>query len=72
MLGIYFTILQLIEYNESSFTIADRVYGSIFFIATGFHGIHVLIGTSFLLINILRTIKSHFSNTHHFGFEASA
>nr|CAD7857569.1 COX3 CDS [Olavius algarvensis] len=72
MLGMYFTMLQLMEYNESSFTIADSVYGSIFFIATGFHGIHVLIGTSFLLINMLRTMKSHFSNTHHFGFEASA
>jgi len=72
ILGIYFTILQLTEYVETTFTIADRVYGSTFFIATGFHGAHVIIGTTFLLINLLRTIKSHFSNKHHFSFEAAA
>jgi len=71
-LGTYFRILQLTEYNESSFTIADRVYGSIFFTATGFHGIHVIIGTLFLFINLIRIIKSHFSKTHHLGFEIAA
>lgn len=72
ILGLYFTILQLNEYIEASFTIADRVYGSIFFVATGFHGAHVIIGTSFLSVNLLRILLNHFSNTHHFGFEAAA
>jgi len=45
---------------------------SIFFIATGFHGIHVIIGTLFLLINILHNTKAHFSNNHHLRFETTA
>lgn len=52
LLGIYFTILQKYEYNEASFSIADSIYGSSFFIATGFHGIHVIIGTLFIIIEI--------------------
>lgn len=72
ILGIYFTILQWYEYNEAPFTIADSIYGSIFYIATGFHGIHVIIGTSFLLICLIRHINFHFSKTRHFGFEAAA
>nr|BDQ44152.1 cytochrome c oxidase subunit 3 [Amynthas tamaensis] len=72
MLGAYFTILQAGEYVAAPFTIADSVYGTTFFVATGFHGLHVLIGSSFLLICLLRTMLHHFSNGHHFGFEASA
>lgn len=71
-LGMYFTILQIIEYQESPFTIADSIYGSTFFIATGFHGIHVIIGTTFLLLCLIRINWNHFSPTHHFGFEAAA
>lgn len=71
-LGIYFTVLQGIEYLEAPFTIADRVYGTTFFVATGFHGLHVLIGTSFLLVCLIRRYKNHFSSGHHFGFEAAA
>lgn len=71
-LGIYFTILQAYEYIEAPFSIADRVYGSTFFIATGFHGLHVIIGTIFLSICFIRRINNHFSNNHHFGFEAAA
>nr|QRC76512.1 cytochrome c oxidase subunit III [Lycostomus sp. YXY-2021] len=71
-LGLYFTMLQGFEYMESSFTIADSVYGSTFFMATGFHGIHVIIGTSFLMIILYRTYLNHFSSSHHFGFEAAA
>nr|BDQ43645.1 cytochrome c oxidase subunit 3 [Amynthas divergens] len=72
MLGMYFTILQAGEYMAAPFTIADSVYGTTFFVATGFHGLHVLIGSSFLLICLLRTLSHHFSNGHHFGFEAAA
>ena len=70
-LGIYFTILQAWEYIDSPFTIADRVYGSTFFVATGFHGLHVIIGTTFLLVCLLRLSRHHFSTHHHFGFEAA-
>nr|YP_009434117.1 cytochrome c oxidase subunit III [Epicauta tibialis]APB02757.1 cytochrome c oxidase subunit III [Epicauta tibialis] len=72
ILGIYFSILQGYEYWESSFTISDAVYGSSFFVATGFHGIHVIIGTTFLLVCLIRHYYKHFSKTHHFGFEAAA
>lgn len=72
ILGIYFTIFQAYEYIEASFTISDAVYGSTFFIATGFHGIHVIIGTTFLLVCLIRHLYNHFSSIHHFGFEAAA
>nr|AXS65915.1 cytochrome c oxidase subunit 3 [Tenebrionoidea sp. 20 KM-2017] len=72
ILGIYFSILQGYEYIEAPFTIADSTYGSSFFMATGFHGIHVIIGTTFLLICYLRHTNNHFSQIHHFGFEAAA
>nr|AZL35873.1 cytochrome c oxidase subunit III [Cosmoscarta exultans] len=72
MLGMYFSMLQLYEYVESPFTISDSIYGSTFFMATGFHGIHVLIGTTFILVSLKRHMSFHFSNYHHFGFEASA
>nr|ANT45790.1 cytochrome c oxidase subunit III [Adelphocoris lineolatus] len=71
-LGIYFTILQAYEYYESTFTISDSIYGSCFFMATGFHGIHVMIGTIFIMTCLIRHIKYHFSSNHHFGFEAAA
>nr|UGS80274.1 cytochrome c oxidase subunit III [Notolachesilla sp. GRA1sp1LA] len=71
-LGIYFTILQAYEYAEASFSIADSIYGSTFFVATGFHGIHVIIGTIFIIISLARQMFMHFSKTHHFGFEAAA
>nr|YP_009050380.1 cytochrome c oxidase subunit III [Carterocephalus silvicola]AIC09079.1 cytochrome c oxidase subunit III [Carterocephalus silvicola] len=72
LLGIYFTILQAYEYYEAPFTIADSIYGSTFFMATGFHGLHVLIGTMFLITCLMRHMLHHFSNKHHFGFEAAA
>nr|QTJ25276.1 cytochrome c oxidase subunit 3 [Oryzaephilus surinamensis] len=72
ILGGYFSILQWYEYLEAPFTISDAVYGSSFFMATGFHGIHVLIGSTFLLTCLIRMIKNHFSPNHHFGFEAAA
>lgn len=72
ILGVYFTCLQWIEYEEASFRIADRIYGSTFFVATGFHGLHVLIGTTFLAVATYRLAKQDFSPAHHFGFEAAA
>ena len=71
-LAIFFTCLQLFEYIESTFTISDSVYGSVFYLATGFHGFHVIIGTIFLIICTIRLIQHHFTKQHHFGFEASA
>nr|APX39789.1 cytochrome c oxidase subunit 3 [Pachybrachis sp. ReAss_5] len=72
VLGIYFTILQGFEYIEAPFTISDSVYGSSFFMATGFHGLHVIIGTTFLAVCLIRLYLNHFSSIHHFGFEAAA
>lgn len=72
LLGLYFTILQASEYFETSFSISDGIYGSTFFIATGFHGLHVIIGSTFLIVCLLRQLKFHFTSKHHFGFEAAA
>lgn len=72
ILGLYFTSLQALEYYEARFRIADRVYGSTFFVATGFHGLHVLVGTTFLLVCLKRRIYFEFRANHHFGFEAAA
>nr|YP_010388416.1 cytochrome c oxidase subunit III [Calanus simillimus]UPP55818.1 cytochrome c oxidase subunit III [Calanus simillimus] len=72
ILGMYFTFLQGLEYYEASFTFADSVYGSTFFIATGFHGLHVLVGTLFLAVCLNRHMNCEFSSSHHFGFEAAA
>nr|YP_004021568.1 cytochrome c oxidase subunit III [Leiopelma archeyi]ADG85496.1 cytochrome c oxidase subunit III [Leiopelma archeyi] len=72
LLGLYFTALQAMEYYEAPFTIADGVYGSTFFVATGFHGLHVIIGSLFLAVCFLRQTQFHFTIQHHFGFEAAA
>ena len=53
----------------SSFSIADSVYGSIFFLATGFHGFHVILGTLFLISSFIRLIQFHFTRDHHLGLE---
>nr|YP_086860.1 cytochrome c oxidase subunit III [Diplometopon zarudnyi]AAT08509.1 cytochrome c oxidase subunit III [Diplometopon zarudnyi] len=72
LLGLYFTALQAMEYYEAPFTLSDSVYGSTFFVATGFHGLHVIIGSTFLLVCLLRQLYYHFTTNHHFGFEAAA
>nr|ACY09453.1 cytochrome c oxidase subunit III [Macrocentrus camphoraphilus] len=71
-LGILFTFYQYKEYKESYFCINDSVYGSIFFMSTGFHGMHVLIGTLFIMICFYRLMKNQFSLIHHLGFEMSS
>jgi len=72
ILGVYFSFLQGIEYVEASFTFADGIYGSTFYIATGFHGLHVVVGTLFLAVVLIRHHRCEFRPTHHFGFEAAA
>jgi cytochrome c oxidase subunit 3 len=72
ILGFYFTLLQLIEYKETRFSISDRVYGTTFFVTTGFHGLHVIIGSTFLAVSFIRLLNNHFTSSHHVGFEAAA
>ncbi len=72
VLAILFTALQGFEYVNAGFTIADRVYGSTFYMATGFHGFHVFVGTCFLTVCLIRLNNYHFTREHHFGFEAAA
>nr|WVH37052.1 cytochrome c oxidase subunit 3 [Meteora sporadica]WVH37100.1 cytochrome c oxidase subunit 3 [Meteora sporadica] len=73
VLAAVFTLLQLFEYmEEASFTIADGIYGSTFYVSTGFHGLHVIIGTIMLSVCLLRMKNNQFTQTHHFGFEAAA
>lgn len=72
LLRIYFLILQIIEYNQALFTFSDSIFGASFYIATGFHGIHVIIGTIFLLVNLNRIINIHLSFIHHIRFELAA
>nr|YP_003495123.1 cytochrome c oxidase subunit III [Platevindex mortoni]ADD37178.1 cytochrome c oxidase subunit III [Platevindex mortoni]UZH97750.1 cytochrome c oxidase subunit 3 [Platevindex mortoni] len=71
-LGIYFLVLQYGEYMETSFTMADSVYGSAFFLATGFHGTHVAVGATFLSVCLCRLYFYHFDKNHHVGFLAAA
>ena len=72
VLGILFTALQAYEYGHAAFNYKGHIYGATFFMATGFHGAHVIIGTIFLAVCLLRAAKGHFSPKQHFGFEAAA
>jgi heme/copper-type cytochrome/quinol oxidase subunit 3 len=60
------------EYVEATFRISDGIYGSTFYMATGFHGFHVIIGTIFLAVQLGRLVNYHLTTKHHFGFEAAA
>lgn len=70
--GILFTFIQIFEYVTASFTIADSIYGSTFYMLTGFHGVHVLAGSVFIIVCFLRAINGHFTRKHHVGFECAA
>jgi len=72
ILAIIFTSLQVFEYISAPFSISDGVYGSSFYLTTGFHGFHVLIGTIFLAVCLIRLILNHFTREQHFGFESAA
>jgi len=71
-LAVIFTMFQYFEYITASFSLTDSVYGSIFYMITGFHGFHVFIGTCFLSVCLFRVLLNHFTREHHFGFEAAA
>jgi heme/copper-type cytochrome/quinol oxidase subunit 3 len=71
-LGLIFSVVQAYEYLEASYGLTDSVFGSTFYMLTGFHGFHVFVGTLFLLVCLIRLNSGHFTRTHHVGFEAAA
>jgi cytochrome c oxidase subunit 3 len=72
VLALVFTGIQIFEYSHAPFSFSDGVYGSVFYILTGFHGLHVLIGTIFILVQLVRVIREQITPASHLGFEASA
>ncbi len=72
VLGMLFTFFQAYEYAHATFSFSGNIYGANFFMATGFHGFHVIIGTIFLFVCLIRAIKGDFTPTQHVGFEAAA
>ena len=72
LLGMLFTFFQAYEYSHAAFGFAGNVYGASFFMATGFHGFHVIIGTIFLTVCLIRAIRGDFTPEKHIGFEAAA
>jgi len=71
-LGFYFLFLQYEEYSETSFRITDGIYGSTFFMRTGFHGVHVIVGSTMLAYTLLLALSGVLTFNHHFSFEATA
>ena len=71
-LGLLFTSIQAYEYAHAPFAFKGNIYGATFFMATGFHGFHVIVGTIFLIVCLVRSYKGHFTPRQHFGFEAAA
>ena len=72
LLGILFTGFQAYEYSHAAFGFSGNIYGATFFMATGFHGFHVLVGTIFLFVCLVRALKGHFTPKQHLGFEFAA
>lgn len=72
ILGAIFTFFQAFEYIHATFKFKDGIYSSAFYMATGFHGFHVLVGTIFLTVCLFRNRQGHFTAKSHFGFEAAA
>jgi len=71
VLALVFTLFQGVEYNVSSFTLSDGSFGSCFYFGTGFHGLHVMIGTAMLSVGLWRILAYHSTDNHHLGFESS-
>ncbi|MFK8252553.1 cytochrome c oxidase subunit 3 [Ancylobacter terrae] len=71
-LGVLFSMLQAYEYSHAEFGFSGNIYGATFFMATGFHGFHVIVGTIFLAVCLYRIYLGHFTPERHFGFEAAA
>lgn len=71
ILAVLFILCQGYEYYNAPFTFSDGAYGSTFFFATGFHGLHVIIGTIFLLVALNRLYKYELTDQHHEGFQAA-
>lgn len=72
VLAVLFTSCQAFEYSRAAFSINDSVYGSCFYMITGLHGFHVIIGTLFILVCFIRHLKHHFTRKIHVGFESAA
>jgi cytochrome c oxidase subunit III len=72
VLGMIFSCVQAYEYTVAPFSFSGSLYGATFYLATGFHGFHVLIGTIFLAVCLFRALAGHFTPKQHFGFEAAA
>ncbi|MEJ1990583.1 MAG: cytochrome c oxidase subunit 3 [Maritimibacter sp.] len=72
LLGLLFTFFQGYEYSHATFGLSGNIYGGVFFMATGFHGFHVIIGTLFLFVCLIRALRGHFTQEQHVGFEAAA
>jgi cytochrome c oxidase subunit 3 len=70
LLAIIFTVLQGVEYTVSSFTISDGTFSSCFYFGTGFHGVHVIIGTAFIWVGLWRLLAYHLTENHHLGLES--
>ena len=71
-LGALFSALQAYEYAHAGFGFSGHIYGATFYMATGFHGFHVIVGTIFLLVCFIRALRGDFTKEQHFGFEAAA
>ena len=71
-LGAVFSVFQAIEYAEAAFAFSENIYGATFYMATGFHGFHVIVGTLFLLVCLIRANQGDFTADKHNGLEAAA
>lgn len=71
ILALAFTACQGIEYYNTSFSMSDSVFGTVFFASTGLHGLHVIVGTLFLLVGLFRLLNYHLSDSHHLGYESA-
>src|SRR5690606_25488506 len=69
--AVIFTIEQVFEYLHAPFSINDSIYGTTFYMLTGFHGFHVVIGTIFIFVCFIRLLQGHFTSSHHVGLESA-